>query len=85
MIAKLVFKSTITTKQTYPYAVELKFALECHDINKIFDEAHEYEENIISGDIVSTTTECIGYSYFSSISNEEMKQLDEMGIKNLND
>ncbi len=85
MIAKLVFKSTITTKQTYPYAVELKFALECHDINKIFDEAHEYEENIISGDIVSITTECLGYSSFSSMTNEEMKQLDEMGIKNLND
>lgn len=85
MLVNLVFKSTITTSETYPYSVELKFALECHDVNKIYDEAHEFEENIINGHIVSTTTECLGYRSFSKMSNEEFKQLEEMGIHNLNE
>ena len=85
MTAKLVFKSTITTKQTYPYSVELKFALECHNVETFFDEAYEYMSNIINGNIVSATTECLGYSYFASITDEEIQKLEELGIHNLND
>ena len=85
MLAKLVFKSIITTEETYPYSVELKFALECHNAETFFDEAHEYVSNIINGKIVSTTTECLGYTYFSSIDDKEFKKLEEMDIHNLND
>ena len=85
MLAKLVFKSIITTEETYPYSVELKFALECHNVETFFDEAYEYISNIINGKIVGTTTECLGYSYFSKISDEEFKKLEEMSIHNLND
>lgn len=85
MLAKLVFKSTITTEESYPFSVELKFSLECHNVDTIFDEAYEYASNIIRGNIAQMSTECLGYCYFTNMDSDEFKKLEELKIHNLND
>ena len=79
----LKFRSTITTEETYPHSVVLEFALECHDVETFFEEAHEFEENMIKGRIVSTTTECLGILQIRNAQGWEITQLAELGIHTL--
>lgn len=79
------FKSTITTEETYPHSVIMTFACEVKDANDIFKEAHEFEEKIIAGKIVSTTTECEGILQIRWARNEEMHTLENYWeLKDLN-
>ena len=83
MNALLKFRSQITTEETYPYCVILEFKLECHNVDTFFDEAHEFEKNMIKGKIISTTTECLGILQIREMKSYEALDLARKGIQTL--
>jgi len=80
MNALLQFKSRITTKETYPYSVWIEFKLECHDVETIFEEAHEFEKKIIKGQIIDSTTECLGILQIRNMKSWEALDIARKGI-----
>ena len=83
MNALLKFRSRVTTEETYPYSVYIEFKLECHDVNKVFNEAHEFEKKIINGHIIDTTTECLGILQIRNMKSWEALELEEKGIQTI--
>ena len=87
----LLFKSNITTKETYPHSFELKFAREMqideykdeNDLYEIiFKNAHEFEEIITSNlHLVSSTTECLGITFIHNAKQYQLLDLAKLGIE----
>ena len=79
----LKFKSIITAEETYPQSVILEFRREVKttDIDKIFEEAHEFEELCCKGlKVVSTTTNIMGITFIHDASKSELMDLARQGI-----
>ena len=83
MKALLKFRSKITTEETYPYSFWIEFKLECHNVETLFEEAHEFEEKIINGNIVDTITECQGIIKVREAKGYELTELAKMGLENI--
>ena len=83
MNALLKFRSRITTEETYPYSVFIEFKVECHNVEDIFEEAHKFEEGIIKGKIIDTTTECLGILQIRSMKSWEALDLARQGIQTI--
>ena len=89
----LLFKSKITTEETYPHSFELKFARELQineykDENElyeiIFKNAHDFE-SIITNNLrfVGSTTECLGITFIHDAKSSELLDLAKLGLEKI--
>ena len=83
MKANLLFEATITTKGTYPHCMSLKFSVEAHDSEHIFNEASEFVASTIRGEIVDITLECLGICEVRDASFWELTELAKQGLENV--
>ena len=93
MTISLLFKSIITTKETYPQSFEVKFRREIKVQNYedenglrdiIFNSAHDFENLITSGQhLVSSTTECLGYTWISETKSTDRMDLARLGLERI--
>lgn len=83
MNALFKFRSRITTEETYPYSVWIEFKIECHEVDKIYEEAHEFEKKIIKGKIIESSTECLGILQIRQMKSSEALDLARKGIQTI--
>lgn len=89
----LLFKSNITTEETYPHSFELKFAREMQindykDENElseiIFNNAHEFEKIITDKlHLCSSTTECLGITFIHDAKSYQLLDLARIGLERI--
>ena len=83
MKANLLFEATITTEETYPHCMSLKFSIETHDSEHIFNEASEFVANTIRGKIVDITLKCLGICEVREARFWELNELAKQGLENI--
>ena len=79
----ILFKSQITTEETYPHSFKVEFAKEIKttNISEIFEEAHNFEKTITKGlKVVDTITEIKGITFVHDAKKSELMDLARQGI-----
>ena len=82
MNVSMLFKARITTEETYPSSIELKFKrnIETRDF---FEEAYQFIESTINGKIVGVETTCLGILEVICCKPEDLEYFHNEGLKEL--
>lgn len=82
------FKATLTTKESYPHAMIIEFAMECEDpsMESIMRDSAFYLEKVLDlkNKMVDLEIECLGCTFIHHAMLDELKKLDSQGLKRIN-
>ena len=83
MVVTMQFKAKITTKETYPYGLEVTFIREVKNPDDIFCEANEYIHKAIRN-IISSSIYCEGVRIINYATIRDLDKLITQNIKMIN-